>query len=93
MRSPLGGEVLSFIDATELLQNAERRNEGFFGGSAPAIVSTDCKSLFSHLRKGASPAESLLNGPPLQLQTMMKDVSVDNGCLIERSGNPDDPLT
>ena len=93
VRSSLGGEDLSFVDASELLQGLKRFCEGVFGGSVTAIASTECRSLFSHLRGGAPRTAGLRNRLFLQLQTIVKAGAVDTACLIEGAGNTAGPFT
>ena len=93
VRSALGSEALSSIDATELLQDVKRFRVGVFGRHAPAIASTACKSFPPHLREGASPTASLLNTPFLQSQTMLNAGTADDVRIIEGADNPADPPT
>ena len=64
VRASLGGEVLPFVDLSELLMHVNHFYENVFGGEVPSVVATVCKSLVSHLREGA-PRDGTITQSPL----------------------------
>ena len=75
------------MDSSEFLMDFKFFCGNVYGGKIPPSVAKGCKSLLFRLRKGAAPAERLLNGPFRQPRTMLKDGEVEKVCLLGGAGS------
>ena len=84
--SSLAGEVLAVGEYLELGCLLKQTFCDVFGGNAPLNFITDCRSLFTHLRKGNQVTDRCLNKPFMLLQNHLKEKKIDNFALMPGGG-------